>query len=106
MGQRLQIVKGKHHGPNGGISARYDEVFLVGVADVDDEHHGEPNAVYLEQHRPDCWRMVPVNGRHPDSVGWMASGAYVAADHTVPFYGAVALHDRQETAEEYARYSA
>jgi len=107
MGTRLKIVKGANDASNGGICSRFDHVLLVGLTDFDDPDHAAENAVHLENHVRGAWRMVPVNGLAKDSVGWMASGAYVAGHESqgMPFYGAVALHDRQESAALYSALS-
>ena len=56
----------------------------------------------------------PVEPCKPGNVGYMAGGAFITADsrlseflrkNGLELYGAISLHDRQETAEEYRALS-
>ena len=92
---------------NGGISSRCHQVILVS-GDMAVEGPFEPNertpAVALYSHGAHCI-AVPVN-RPNGMVGPMFGGCYIATSDSrfreaVGIYGAIPLHDRFETQEQY-----
>ena len=99
---------------NGGISERFDEVFLIcpdGPHKIEDD---DPRLVRLEGDKFSGLHLVPLNGVDDSkkTVGPMMGGAYATtSDHRLQemcitrlghsFYGAIALHDRWETPEQY-----
>src|SRR6478752_1584015 len=102
MGKRLSIYKASHGDcSNGGLSGKFDHVLLV--TGPDDKDYEAPNAVVLDSIVRGSYRMVPVNGKDEKAIGWMAGGTYVGGYESdgLPFYGAVALHDRQESVALY-----
>lgn len=91
---------------NGGISSRHDRVTIVNVEGPFDPTPNAP-AVKLVVRGIGGERVVhfePVEPVAEGNVGYMAGGAFVASSDSrfrraVGFYGAVSLHDRQESAE-------
>ena len=113
-GLRLSVLTGEFHSPNGGISARVKQVTLVGegvdpVFPVTDE---APAVVLVTRYFGGriLRNVEPAVGPDEGNVGWMAGGAFVASmdsrvSDLIGFYGAMALHDRQETPEQYRALS-
>lgn len=102
---------------NDGISSRCNEVTLIGdgIPQMWEPSTDKP-AVRLEKGPYDSVRAVPVD-QPANSMGPMNGGAFISCSDSrfcsaikkllgKDFYGAVPLHDRFETAEEYKRYSA
>ena len=95
---------------NGGISGRYDRLLLVcddGFIDIDDDNLPE-NLVKVVKRRlfgSDVYHIEPV--AKPNGVGWMMGGNYGATSDSRfskmvgGMYGAIAIHDRQESQELY-----
>lgn len=111
------ILTGQFHVPNGGISARFHRVTIVGP-EIDGAPHLRPiypdaPAVRIQQRTAKYSALVPVEPVSPGRVGYMASGAYVVKDggglyediwleifgHIMP----VPLHDYSETWDSYNR---
>lgn len=104
-----QILRGQFHSPNEGISAYYEDVIIVGanVPPLRPVTDRAP-AVVIGETLPGyvvLWPDVPVPA---GSVGYMASGAYVAPTEgrqewrkVFGHYGAIPLHDRIETQAQY-----
>ena len=108
---------------NGGISSKFKQVCIVN-ADGPSEPQPDCPAVIIESHYRGIVRAIPAQlvGGHwravemSHCVGPMAGGAFI---HTSDsrfgelvekliggrFYGAVALHDRFESTEDYDRLS-
>jgi hypothetical protein len=111
-GIRAAIYKGPYHSPNGGLSSRVDHVTLTGpgVPEVDEPSDAAPE-VWLETQRSGHRFASPADGRPADSVGWMASGAYIMGEWSSPWRATfgdgvmIQLHDRSETAAAYASLS-
>jgi hypothetical protein len=115
MTNTLSIYRSTRKGPandpsNGGISSKFDEVILVTGEDINPA--APENAVVLVKREfgdRTIFHLEPVHV--PEGVvGPIAGGTFAATYGTIPglpyeFYGALALHDRFETPEEYARYS-
>lgn len=102
---------------NDGISNRFNEVLLlVPSGNVETDYRSEMPVVEIEQ-RPGlgpCARVVydPLHPSDPShgSLGGMMGGCYIACSDSrftkaAGIYGAVALHDRYETSEQYEALS-
>lgn len=101
---------GKTDCTNHGISSRFNELLLVcprGFVDVDPENPPENLAVLEKRHLfgRDVYSIKPY--AKAEGVGWMMGGNYGAtsdsrfSDMLGGMYGAVAIHDRDETQEQY-----
>lgn len=111
-GLRAEIIRGRFSSANGGISDHAQQVTVVGEG-IDEvfEASEEAPAVRLVTRAvlgKTVYHFEPV--ARGGEVGPMASGSYVSLmdsrlSRLVPFYGAVALHDRFETAEQYRALS-
>lgn len=99
---------------NNGVSSRYDELLVVctdGFVDVDLNNKPE-NLVVVRKRRmfgQNVYHLEPFF--EPKGAGWMMGGNYAASSDSRfskligEMYGAVAIHDRQESWEEYEMYS-
>lgn len=99
---------------NNGISSRYNRLLCVcndGFIDVDESNPPENlvKVVRRELFGRDVYHLEPVV--KPVGAGWMAGGNYAATSDSRfsrlvgGMYGAVSIHDRQETQEQYERLS-
>lgn len=122
MGLIVSIFKDKRLGDcsNGGLSSRYDELTLVNVSGPFEPTEDRPAAMLVDGNGTGTAKVVPVDALPPGREfdyepmrGSMMGGCYVATSDSRfsqavqeivggPFYGAVPLHDRFESAE-YAR---
>ena len=95
---------------NNGISSRYDRLLCVcndGFIDVDESDPPENlvKVVRRELFGRVIYHLEPVT--RPTGVGWMAGGNYASSSDSRfselvgEMYGAVSIHDRQETQEQY-----
>jgi hypothetical protein len=107
----------KHNGQdcsNRGLSSAFDSVVVVPEGHTDPA----PNAVRIVKRRMGgrvLFHAEPIHFVKPGAVGPMMGGTYInltGYTFNLPehpelddFYGAVALHDRFETVEEYAHFS-
>lgn len=95
---------------NGGVSSRFRDLLVIcddGFIDVDEEN--PPENLCKVVHRflfgRDVFHIEPV--ARPTGAGWMMGGNYAATSDSRfsalcgHQYGAIAIHDRQETWEEY-----
>lgn len=95
---------------NGGVSSRFDRLLVLcddGFIDVDMDN--PPENLCKVVHRflfgRDVYHIEPVE--EPKGCGWMAGGNFAHtsdsrfSDMCGHQYGALAIHDRQETWEEY-----
>lgn len=99
---------------NGGLSSKYDECYI----ECEDGYLTEdqvPADAIVKLSEPNIFgsfSLVPVQPVPEGYVSYMAGGCYVATSDGrfsrliekkfgIHFYGAVALHDRTETWEEY-----
>lgn len=114
---RVNILKPNYDASNGGLSAQYDDAIVISVdGKLTNAHSFGPNAVRVVRWG-NGWIAVPdiciIHGEvgHPDDlIGPMSGGAYIAVTGSpddawrerIPYGFAVALHDRYETAAEYA----
>lgn len=95
---------------NGGISSKYNELLVIcddGYIDIDENNPPE-NAVKLVKRKlfgKTLFHLEPIAA--PKGVGWMFGGNYAAtsdgrfSEMLGGMYGAVAIHDRQESQKEY-----
>ncbi len=114
-GITLEVLKGKYESTNGGLSSKVTEITLVGIGRDSEvfEATDKAPAFMLEMHVRGCLRLVPVGDpRTSTHIGPMFGGNYAAASDSrfrqacekllgTPFYGAVAIHDRFETPQQY-----
>ena len=98
---------------NGGISSKYSSLLVIsdyGWRCVDENNMPENVCKLVKRHLfgRDVYHIEPYNA--PTGAGWMAGGNFA---HTSDsrferavggMYGAVAIHDRQETWDEYNSY--
>lgn len=94
---------------NGGISSKYDTLLLVcehGYIDIDENNLPEELVIMIKREimGKTIYHVEPYV--RPQYLGWMAGGNYAATSDSrfsemTNFYGAVAIHDRQETPELY-----
>lgn len=95
---------------NGGISAEYNQLLVVsdnGFIEIDENKPPE-NTVKLVKRNlfgKTMYHLEPLVA--PNGLGWMFGGNYAATSDSRfsemigGMYGAVAIHDRQESQEEY-----
>lgn len=97
---------------NGGISAKFDRLLLVCPDGFIDVASGDPpenlvRLVRLELSGEVVYHIEPAVSPDPGNVGWMAGGNFAHtcdsrfSRMTPGFYGALPIHDRQETQELY-----
>lgn len=131
MGLRADILKanGKSYS-NGGISANHNEVTIVNIDGPFEPSDDAPAVMLVPGNLPGTVKLVPAHfvqglvssawlpNKANGGVGPMAGGCYVnssdsrfgqAVRKMLPceprhFDGAVSLHDRYETAEQYRSY--
>lgn len=105
---------GKYDCTNGGISSRFTELLLIcdnGFITIDDENPPENAVKLVKRHLfgSDIYHIEPLTA--PKGAGWMMGGNYAATsdsrfrDMVGGMYGAVAIHDRQESWKDYDMYS-
>ena len=98
---------------NGGITERYDELLLVcdeGYIEIDEKNPPENLVVFVDRMLggEKCGCIEPYAPCPDGCVGWMSGGSFAAScdrrfSRMVGIYGAVAVHDRSETQEQYDR---
>lgn len=95
---------------NGGITSRFKRLLVIcpdGFIDVDEDNPPENLCKVVKRHLfgRDVYHIEPV--AEPKGAGWMAGGNFAHtsdsrfSDMCGHQYGALAIHDRQETWEEY-----
>lgn len=95
---------------NGGMSSRHDTLYVVcddGFVDIDTKNPPDNLAKVVKRDffGRTIYHIEPY--AEPDHVGWMMGGNYAATPDSRfskmigGMYGAVAIHDRQETQELY-----
>lgn len=95
---------------NGGITSRFKRLLVIcqdGFIDVDENNPPENLCKVVRRHLfgRDVFHVEPVAA--PKGAGWMMGGNYAATSDSRfsalcgKQYGALAIHDRQETWEEY-----
>lgn len=102
--------RGGYDCTNNGVSARFRELLVLcpdGFINVDEDNPPENLCKVVKRHLfgRDVYHIEPVAA--PEGAGWMAGGNFA---HTSDsrfsklcdgLYGALSIHDRQETWEEY-----
>jgi len=99
---------------NDGVSSRFRALLIVcpdGFIDVDENNPPENLCKVVKRHLfgRDIYHVEPVS--RPTGAGWMMGGNYAATSDSRfgrlcgEQYGALAIHDRQETWEMYDRLS-
>ena len=111
---RVQPINVYRHGnddcTNHGISSRYGELLCLCedgflTVDLDNPPENLVRVVAREFAGRTIYHVEPV--ARPDGAGWMMGGNYAATSDSRfsrligGMYGAVAIHDRQETWEQY-----
>lgn len=105
---------GKNDYTNGGVSSRFSELLLLcdrGFINIDEENPPENAVKLVKRHLfgRDVYSIEPL--KKPEGAGWMMGGNYGATSDSRfsemlgGMYGAVAIHDRQETWADYRLYS-
>ena len=94
---------------NGGISSKYNELLLIcdkGYINIDENNPPENLVKMVERNMwgTTLYHIEPY--AKPQHLGWMAGGNYAESSDSrfsdmINFYGAVSIHDRQETQEMY-----
>lgn len=87
---------------NGGLTSRVDEVLLFATPD-DVDLHREPALPGLILHRRHDGYLyaVPIERPKPGQIAWRFGGNFLySADALFPCFGAIPVHDRQDTVEE------
>lgn len=101
---------------NDGISAKYDRLLLAcedGFIDVDEQNSPENLVKLVKREFPWCgtvYHIEPVARPDQGNVGWMAGGNFASSSDSrfsemTGVYGALSIHDRQETPEMYEMLS-
>jgi hypothetical protein len=127
MGLTASIYANKEPGyencSNNGISSFFNQVCIMNAEGPSSPRSGCP-AVIIQSHVPGIVRAVPaelkdgewVEFKFEHCVGPMSGGAFIHTSDSrfgeliekltgARFYGAVALHDRYESTEDYERLS-
>jgi hypothetical protein len=114
------ILVGRYHAANGGISERVHRVTILdpSLTNTTDARFlsalrpatVDAPAVVLGETTPGYLVARPCGDQPEDSVGWMASGAWIVSDdyRFAELTGStrpIPLHDRTETAAQYAALS-
>ena len=95
---------------NGGISSKFDELLVIcdkGYLEIDENNLPKNLVKVVKRHLfgGDIYHIEPYG--EPDGAGWMFGGNYAATSDSRfgrmigGMYGAVAIHDRQESWELY-----
>ena len=120
LGLTANVYKTQRHGTtsdctNGGISSRCDTVTVVGIEGAEIFEANEDRPAVKLVFRTICGRRIvhaePVDPVPEGHVGWMMGGNYIATSDSRfskaigGFYGAIPLHDRSETYEQYDQLS-
>ena len=99
---------------NGGITERFEELLLIcpeGFIDIDENNPPENLVKLVKRHLfgEDYYHIEPYVRPNKGCVGWMAGGSYAATSDSrfsrmmniSARYGAISVHDRQETQSDY-----
>jgi hypothetical protein len=99
---------------NGGISSRCNQVTVVGIprAELWEPTEDAPAVKLVKRTfgKKTVVHAEPIEPPPAGSVGWMSGGTFIACcdsrfGEAIGFYGAVSLHDRCETVEQYRQLS-
>lgn len=111
MGMPINVLRAAsgYDCTNGGVSSLFERLTVVNV-DGPFEPSADAPAMILDQHVDGCLRLVPAGADGKVASGWFMFGGnfgnacdsrFSAACERLlghQFYGAVAIHDRQEAA--------
>lgn len=95
---------------NGGISSEVDTIYVecpTGFIDIEDDDPALMKPVFRAMGGREIVHLEPVNSPPEGHTPWMAGGNYAeSCDSRIDellhgFYGAVSIHDRTETWEQY-----
>ncbi len=98
---------------NGGLSSKYSNCYIECERGwIDEDKILDDAIVKLEKGAFGTIHLVPTKPIEKNCVGYMMGGCYVASSDSrfhelikktfgIDFYGAIALHDRTETYEDY-----
>lgn len=112
MGITASIYKDRGRScANGGISDTYDQVTIVNAPGPFEPSDDAPAVELVPGNLPGTVKAVPTD-KPEGAVGPMMGGSYIATSDSrfselassicgTKFYGAVPLHDRYETREQY-----
>lgn len=109
-GMLVEILKGQYESTNNGVSSFNKEALLVGegVAQVFDEDPKRPTLKLVKRNifGKEYLHAEPVQTTTPGWVGWMAGGNFIwSSDSRFPNDYPIAIHDRQESQEQYEALS-
>jgi hypothetical protein len=96
---------------NGGVTARHNEVLLVGPGvdgPFEEDEAKRPTLKLVRRNifGRDYMHAEPLNQTEEGNVGWMAGGNFIyTSDSRFPNQYPISVHDRQETARQYAENS-
>lgn len=104
-GLRASIYENKEFGnsSNKGISSKVKEVTVVGegIPEIFQVNESAPAVKIIKRDiGGEYLHAEPVEGKDPNTVGWMAGGAFIySSDSRFPSKYPIGLHDRQESEE-------
>ena len=115
---RLDVYKNRKYSgcSNGGITERFDELLIEcedGFIEIDEDNVPENFVVYVDRTvgGQKCGYLRPYADPPADRTGYMSGGAFASSCDSRfgriigGMYGAVPVHDRTETWEEYEALS-
>lgn len=108
----VDVYRWRYDCTNDGVSSKFDTLLVLcddGFKDVDLDNPPDNlcRVVHRFQFGRDIYHIEPLKPTDPGCVGWMAGGNYAATRDSRfskmigGMYGAVAIHDRQETQQQY-----
>lgn len=108
----VDVLRTRYEGAsNGGISERYDRLLLLceeGFEKVDLNDPPENLVIVVKRRLGGKCRdyIRPYAEPKKGNIGWMAGGSFAESSDSrfsdmIGFYGAVSIHDRQETQDQY-----
>lgn len=108
----VNVLRPNYDCTNGGVSSRYDKLYVVCPdGNFEFDFDNAPDNLMRIHVRliggKTVYSLQPMRPCSTGCVGWMAGGNYAAScdsrfgELIGGMYGAVAIHDRQETREQY-----
>lgn len=87
---------------NGGVSGKFDEVYVKCPRGAEEIEESDPRLMEVVKGYGGHYHLEPSNGRRSGCVGWMMGGNFAyTCDGRFGFDYPLAIHDRQETQEDY-----
>ena len=87
------------------MSIRLVGPYIDEIFDADDQAPAV-KIVHRVINGKDYYHAEPVNGKDDKKIGWMMGGTFIwTSDSRFPHQYPIALHDRQDTVEDYERMS-